>query len=471
MNISFHGAAGTVTGSRHLLEAEKTRVLVDAGLFQGLKKLRLLNWQRPDFEPERIDHLLLTHTHIDHSGYLPKLVREGFRGPVHCTRATRDLAEILLMDSAKIQEEEANYANRKGFSKHRPALPLYGAGDAEKAIRLLRPVRYEEWQELSPRIRARFLQAGHILGSAMVEMDVGGGSSTVRFLFSGDIGRYDMPLHPDPKPPPACDILVVESTYGDRLHRHEPVEEQVRAPFQIVLERGGVVLIPAFAVGRSQQVTLILRELMNSGRLQDVPIHIDSPMAIDATQIYSRYLDEHNLDSCLAADGRSRLFPRNVFFHRSVEESKRLNRMKGPRIIISASGMMTAGRILHHLSQRLPDRKNLLCMVGYQAAGTRGRKILRGDKQVRIHGRDVPVRAECLTVNGLSGHADRAELIRWIGSAPVPPPVVFVTHGEPESAEALAAEIRQRFGSTVLVPALGDRFAILEILQQARNRN
>ncbi len=210
---------------------------------------------------------------------------------------------------------------------------------------------------------------------------------------------------------------------------------------------------------------------MNSGRLPDVPIHIDSPMAIDATQIYSRYLDEHNLDSCLAEDGRSRLFPRNVFFHRSVDESKRLNRMKGPRIIISASGMMTAGRILHHLSQRLPDRKNLLCMVGYQAAGTRGRKILRGDRHLRIHGRNVPVRAECLTVNGLSGHADRAELLRWIGSAPAPPPVVFVTHGEPESAEALAAEIRKRFGSTVLVPALGDRFAILEILQQARNRN
>jgi metallo-beta-lactamase family protein len=469
MNLSFHGAAGTVTGSRHLLEAGGARILVDCGLFQGLKNLRLRNWQQPGFEPASVDHLLLTHTHIDHSGYLPRLVREGFSGPVHCTRATRDLAEILLADAAKIQEEEAEYANRKGFSKHRPALPLYTAADAEEAMRLFRPVRFEQWIDLNAAVRARFLQAGHILGSAMVEVEVGGpGGRTTRLVFSGDVGRYDMPLHPDPLPPPECDILVVESTYGDRCHSEEPVEEQIRVPFEIVFERRGVVLIPAFAVGRSQQVTLIVRELINAGRLPDVPIHLDSPMAIDATRVYSRYMDEHNLDACIAEDGRSRLFPRNVHFHRSVEESKALNRMKGPRIILSASGMMTAGRILHHLSQRLPERKNLLVLVGYQAAGTRGRRILEGQKRVRIHGHDVPVKAERLTVNGLSGHADRDELIRWIRSGPKPPRAVFVTHGEPEASRALAGLIESAIGARVFIPDLGESFDLDPILANGR---
>jgi metallo-beta-lactamase family protein len=469
MRISFHGGAGTVTGSKHLLEVGGTRILIDCGLFQGLKKLRLRNWQLPGFEPDSVDHLLLTHTHIDHSGYLPKLVREGFSGQVHCTRATADLAEILLTDSAKIQEEEANYANRKGFSKHRPALPLYTAADVEDAIRLFRPVGYESWVDLSADARGRFLQAGHILGSAIVEVEAAGnGGRPTRFVFSGDVGRYDMPLHPDPVPPPDCDVLVVESTYGDRAHTVEPVDEQIRAPFEIVLERNGVVLIPAFAVGRSQQVTLILRELINAGKLPDVPIHIDSPMAIDATEVYSRYLDEHNLDACVSEDGRSRLFPRNVLFSRSVEESKRLNRMKGPRVIISASGMMTAGRILHHLSQRLPGRKNLLVLVGYQAAGTRGRRILEGQKRVRIHGHEVPVKAERLTVNGLSGHADRDELIRWIQSGNKPPKIVFVTHGEPESSKSLADLIEKEIGARVLIPDLGDGFDLDAILDNGR---
>ncbi|MCZ6670090.1 MAG: MBL fold metallo-hydrolase [Acidobacteria bacterium] len=472
MRISFHGGAGTVTGSRHLLEAAGTRILIDAGLFQGLKKLRLLNWKRPEFDPAGIDHLILTHTHIDHSGYIPRLVREGFRGPIHCTRATFDLAKILLLDSAHIQEQDAKYANRKGFSKHRPALPLYTQTDVRKAFEQFRPVPYQEWIDTGRGIRARFLQAGHILGSAMVELEAEGrnGNST-RFLFSGDVGRYDMPLHPDPATPPSSDILIVESTYGDREHDPQPVEEQIRVPFEKVIERRGVILIPAFAVGRSQQVTLILRDLINAGKLPDVPIHIDSPMAINATEIYSRYIDEHNLDSCIAADGRSRLFPRNVFFHRSVEESKQLNRLKGPRVILSASGMMTAGRILHHLSQRLPHRENLLCLVGYQAAGTRGRTILQGGKQVRIHGRNVPVRAERLIVHGLSGHADRNELIRWIGSAPRPPATVFVTHGDPEAASSLGKAIEKKFGSRVFIPALGDHFDLDSILKKGRNRS
>jgi metallo-beta-lactamase family protein len=464
MRLSFHGGAGTVTGSRHLLATAEGRVLVDAGLFQGLKELRQLNWKDPGFDPREVDQLLLTHTHIDHAGYLPRLVKQGYEGPVHCTRATADLAELLLLDSAKIQEEDAAFANKKGFSKHKPALPLYTKDDAERALELLRPVRYETWIGLAPGLRARFHQAGHILGSALVEIEGRLGERDLRLVFSGDVGRYDMPLHPDPVPPPACDVLVVESTYGNRSHDHDPVEEQIRKPFIETFLRGGVVLIPAFAVGRTQQVTLILRELMKEGKLPEVPIHIDSPMAIDATRIYSRFLDEHNLDACVTEDGRSRLFPRNVFFHRTVAESKELNATDGPRVIVSASGMMTAGRILHHASRRLPDRRNLLCMVGYQAAGTRGRRLLRGERSLRIHGRDVPVRSRFMVLNGLSGHADREELLRWVGSAPRPPEAVFVTHGEPKSSEALAGAIQDAARVETYVPRLGEGFNLGPLL-------
>lgn len=461
MQLSFHGAAGTVTGSRHLLAIGERRILVDAGLFQGLKRLRLLNWRRPSFDPAAIDQLLLTHTHIDHAGYLPRLVREGYRGPVHCTRATRDLAELLLMDSARIQEEDAAYANRKGFSKHQPALPLYEQRDVEQALALFKPVGYGVWIELGAGARARFLNAGHILGSAAVEMEIERPSRpTARLVFSGDVGRYAMPLHPDPLPLPDCDTLIIESTYGNRQHDHQPLGEQITGSFQTTLEAGGVVLIPSFAVGRAQQVTLILRELMNAGRLLEVPIHIDSPMAIDATRIYSRYLDEHNLDACLTEDGRSRLFPRQVFFHRSVAESKRLNRMRGPRIIVSSSGMMTGGRILHHLRQRLPQPENLLCLVGYQAQGTRGRALLGGARSLRIHGRDVPVHSKFQSLHGLSGHAGRDELLRWVNSAGRRPATIFVTHGEPDSAAALAATLRERLGAETFVPELESSYQL-----------
>jgi metallo-beta-lactamase family protein len=469
MEISFHGGAGTVTGSRHLLEVHSKRILVDAGMFQGLKRLRELNWKKPSFDPRKIDHLLLTHTHIDHAGYLPRLVREGYRGPVHCTRATRDLAEVLLMDSAKIQEEDAKYANKKGFSKHKPALPLYTSRDVKRAIKLFRPVRYGHWIELAPALRARFLQAGHILGSALVQVEAGNeGHSPVRFVFSGDLGRYDMPLHPDPVPLPECDVLVVESTYGDRRHDHATVLEQIRKPFRETFDAGGVVLIPAFAVGRTQQVTLILRELMKDGKLPEVPIHIDSPMAVDSTHIYSRYMDEHNLDACIGEDGRSRLFPRNVFFHRTVAQSKRLNNMKGPRVILSASGMMTGGRVLHHLRRRLPDPRNLLCLVGYQATGTRGRRMLNGQRSIRIHGGEVEVRARFMTLNGLSGHADRDELLRWIGSADTAPSTVFVTHGEPEASDALAEAVRGKMGVRTIAPELGEEFDLDDLLEPRR---
>lgn len=436
-------------------------MLIDAGLFQGLKNLRRLNWKRPAFDPAALDALLLTHTHIDHVGYLPRLVKDGFDKPVYSTRATCDLAAILLLDAAEIQEEDAAYANRKGFSKHRPALPLYTKKDARNALKLFRSIPYGEWLSPAPGLRARYWNAGHILGSAMIEVEVDRPSKEpYRIVFSGGVGRYDMPLHPDPAPRPICDTLVVESTYGDRDHDNAPFEDQIEKPFRQTLERGGVVLVPSFAVGRAQQVTLIFRGLMREGRIPEVPIHIDSPMAVDATEIYDRYCDEHNLDACVTENGESVLFPRMVRYHRSVAESKSLNKLEGPRIIVSASGMMTNGRILHHLSQKLTHPENLLCMVGFQMAGTRGRRLLEGAKTIRIHGRDIRVRSRIMAVHGLSGHAGRSELLRWIDSGHEMPKRAFVVHGEPDSATALAKTLQDDYGIEATVPALGEGFEL-----------
>jgi len=459
-SLSFHGGAGTVTGSRHLLTTESATVLVDAGLFQGLKRLRELNWRAPTFDPAAVDHLLLTHAHIDHAGYLPRLAKNGYAGPIHCTTATFDLARLLLLDAAKIQEEDARYANKRGFSKHRPALPLYTTADAERVFTLMQPVEYGHWIELGRDVRARFLNVGHILGSAMVEVRYG--DQTI--VFSGDVGRYDVPLHSDPDPLPACDALVVESTYGDRTHGDTTMEEQIREPIQRTLERGGTVLIPSFAVGRSQLVTLHLRSLMNEGALPELPIHLDSPMAVNATRIYSKHIGDLSLDDELTDDGRNRLFPHNVQFHRSVEESKDLCTLDGPRIIISASGMLTGGRVLHHLKRLLPDDKNLILMVGYQAAGTRGRKMLEGAQSIRIHGQDIGVRADFHCVSGLSAHADRGELMRWVGSAPEDerPRTIFVTHGEPKASAAFATLLQTELGVRTITPELDQSFELAE---------
>ena len=312
--LSFHGGAGTVTGSRHLVETGSARFLIDAGLFQGLKKLRKLNWKKPRFDPEHVDFLFLTHAHIDHAGYLPRLVKDGFRGPIYCTRATFDLAQLLLMDSTKIQEEDARYANKKGFSKHKPALPLYTSDDARVALGFMEPVDYGKWLEPAPGVRARFLNVGHILGASMVEVHLETGERTVRLVFSGDVGRYNMPLHSDPDPLPDCHFLIMESTYGDREHKSGSIEEQIgEALIDCVSDhRKGTVLIPSFAVGRSQLVTVCLRQLIKAGRLPDVPIHIDSPMAVDATRIYSRHIEDLSLDDSLTDDGRIRLFPNNA---------------------------------------------------------------------------------------------------------------------------------------------------------------
>jgi metallo-beta-lactamase family protein len=372
----------------------------------------------------------------------------------------------MLLDAAKIQEQDARYANKKGFSKHSPALPLYTARDAQRALGLRSRQRYDQWIGLAPKasIRARFLNAGHILGSAFIEVRVAVGGREIRIVYSGDVGRFEVPLHLDPQPQPACDVLVVESTYGDRRQPKTSVLEQIRRPLQRTFTAGGTVLIPAFAVGRAQQITLMLRRLMQRGDLPQVPIHMDSPMAVDATRIYTRFLDPQNLDPDVFEDGRLELFPGEVHFHRTVIESKQLNRLAGPRIIISSSGMLAGGRVLHHLERLASDPRNLLILVGYQAEGTRGRALLDGAAAIKMHGRHVPVRAQVVQIHGLSGHADRDELLRWVESCPAPPRVVFVVHGEPDASAAFAKRLRQRLKTRVEVPALGDEYDLLALL-------
>jgi len=466
VTLAFHGAAGTVTGSKHLLAVGDTRLLLDAGMFQGEKELRLLNWRGPAFDVRSIDHVLLSHTHIDHIGYLPRLAKLGLRAPVHCTPAAYALAELMLLDAAKIQEQDARYANRKGFSKHRPALPLYTTGDARKALSLRRRRPYGEWMSLDRRgrVRARFLNAGHILGSAFIEVRVNVDGREIRIVYSGDIGRFETPLHLDPESLPPCDILILESTYGNRRHSRVSVLEQIRRPLQRTFRQGGTVLIPAFAVGRSQLITLILRRLMRAGQLPEVPIHIDSPMAVDATRIYSRFLNRENIDPDVFEDGRLHLFPNKVSLHQSVVESKRLNALPGPRIIISSSGMLAGGRVLHHLKRLGGAPRNLLLLAGYQAPGTRGRSLVEGAPSVKIHGEHVPIRARVIAIDGLSGHADRDELLRWVRSAPEPPRVAFLVHGEPEAAKTLSRLLRPCFNIETRIPGLGDEYDLLSLL-------
>jgi metallo-beta-lactamase family protein len=466
MKLTFHGAARTVTGSRHLLEAGGQRVLVDCGMFQGLKKLRRLNWEDPGFEPGFLDHIVLTHAHIDHTGYTPRVMQYGFQGDIHCTPATAELLEVMLMDAAHIQEEDAAWANKKGFSKHKPAEPLYTTMDAMQALKLLRPSKFNRWVNLSSRLRFRLVNSGHILGASFAEFRVrqkmrdSVHPDEVTVVFSGDLGRYDVPLHSDPEPLPDCDVLIVESTYGDRQHTKTPVLDQIREDFKQTIHKRGVVLVPSFAVGRTQLVTLILRDLMIGGDLEEVPIHIDSPMAIDATAIYSRHLYDCNLDEEITLDGRNRLFPFKVHLHRTVHESKQLNHLEGPRVIVAASGMMTGGRILHHLTRRLPDHHNLVLLSGYQGMGTRGRSLQDGAATLRIHGQNVDVEARVSTIEGLSSHADADEIMHWIGTADRKPARVFVVHGEEKSAQALAGRIKQEFGSQTTIPNLKDSYEI-----------
>jgi metallo-beta-lactamase family protein len=453
--LTFLGAARTVTGSQYLLEADGAPLMVDCGLYQGEKALRLRNWAEPDFDPARVRWLIVTHTHLDHVGRVPRLVKQGFHGRILCTPPTRELAELLLKDSAHLQKEDAGYLNRKGYTKHKPALPLYDEQDVEEALEMFDVVPLGKERELAKGLRFVFHDAGHILGAASAEVTVDANGSERRVVFSGDIGRFDAVLAKDPEPAMGADYVVIESTYGNREHDEVSVLDQLEDVLKRTFARGGVLLVPAFAVARAQQMIILMDELVTNRRIRPFPIHLDSPMAVDATRIYSRFPDHHRV-SLRTIGGGSLLHGKWVHLHKSRKESEALNEIKGPAVIISASGMLAGGRILHHCRVRLPHPENALLITGYQVATTLGRALLDGARRVRIHKQDVIVKADVNELRGMSGHADASELMRWLARVRTPPHCVFVTHGEEESAFALAERIRKERGFQTHVPTIGE---------------
>lgn len=448
--VLFAGAAGTVTGSKHLVRSGEESILLDCGLFQGLKELRLRNWGAPPFDPRAVTAVVLSHAHLDHVGYLPILVRRGFHGPVFCTPATASLAAVVLRDAARLQEEDADRANRRGYTRHRPALPLFTVADAEQALSRLRVRQYGDAFPCSRTVQATFRRAGHILGSATVQLDIDGPGSP-RLCFSGDLGRPGRPILRDPEPVAVADLLLLESTYGDRIHASDPADQLARV-IRETAGRGGAVIVPAFAIDRAQELLWMLHSLEQEGRLPLVSVHLDSPMAIDVTEIYCRHPEEHDLEmQTLVDEDRCPLRSRDLRLVRTRDDSKALLDRTGPMIVIAGSGMATGGRVLHHLARRLPDHRNTILFTGFQAVGTRGRALLDGASTVRIHGRDVPVRARIEMIDGLSAHADQRETLRWLGGFTRPPAMTWLVHGEPTQAEGLRAILREQLGWTVEV--------------------
>jgi metallo-beta-lactamase family protein len=458
-SIRFLGAVDTVTGSRYLIETDRARLLVDCGLFQGYKKLRLRNWAALPFDPAGLDAVLLTHAHLDHSGYLPRLCELGYPGPIHCTRGTGDLLQILLPDSGHLQEEDARRANQYGYTRHHPAEPLYTRADAERCLPQVATHGYGERFEPAPGVTATFTRAGHIIGSACVVLRIGETSIT----FSGDVGRPVDPIMKPPAPLAATDYLVIESTYGDRRHPAEPAADALARVVQDAVGRGGVILVPSFAVGRAQHLLHLLAQLRAAGRIPELPVYLDSPMAIDATELFLEHGEEHRISAA-----QRRAMGRIAMYSRSPEDSKAIDAQPGPMIVISASGMATGGRVLHHLRRFLPDENNTVLLVGYQAGGTRGRALADGARELKIHGQYVPVRARVVGVDGLSAHADHAELIDWLAPAKLSPRRVFVTHGEPAAADAFRGRLRDRFGWDAVVPEDGSTWTLDVAVKAAR---
>lgn len=447
VRLTFLGGVETVTGSKYLLETGEKRILVDCGLFQGFKQLRLRNWAPLPVEPRSIDMVVLTHAHLDHTGYLPLLIKHGFAGPVICTEATRDLCAILLPDSGHLAEKDAEFADRHGFSKHRPALPLYTQKDAEAALDSFKAVDFNEQRSLGANIQLRFVPAGHILGAAIVELTAGG----TKIVFSGDLGRPNSPTMLDPTPIQRADYLLTESTYGNRKHDPRDPEDALADVIVRTVGRGGTVLIPAFAVGRAQTIMYHLHRLKAAGRIPEVPIFLDSPMAVDVTDLLCKYLPYHKLDA-----GQCKTTCAVARYVRSAEESKRLDHDPVPKIIISASGMATGGRIVHHLKYYAPDRKNTILFAGFQAGGTRGASMMAGAESVKIHGQYVPVRAEIANLDMLSAHADASEILDWLRHFETPPKMTFITHGEPDAADALRHRIEEELHWSCSVPQYRD---------------
>ena len=446
--LIFLGGTGTVTGSKYLLQSQGRKVLVDCGLFQGLKALRLRNWAAPPTAPKGVDAVVLTHAHLDHSGYLPRFIKQGFAGPVHSSPGTRDLCGILLPDSGHLQEEEARYANKHRFSKHKPALPLYTEEDARHSLKRFVPVAFGKETTVAGELRLRLKPAGHILGASIATLDAGG----VKVVFSGDLGRMQDPIMHPPSRIEEADYLVVESTYGNRRHDQAGAEATLEKNLNRALGRKGVVIMPAFAVGRAQTLLYFISRLKARRAIPEVPVYLNSPMAINATRLYHEYMAEHRLTDaeCEAAHSVAQMV-------NTADDSRALNSRGGPMIIVSASGMATGGRVLHHLKAFAPDARNMIVLPGFQAAGTRGASLAAGAAEIKIHGDYVPVRAEVVKMDSMSAHADYTEILEWLRGFTRPPKHTFVTHGEPSAADEMRRRIEETLGWTVSVPEYGEK--------------
>ena len=470
VSLRFLGAAQTVTGSKHLLEVDGKRVLVDCGLFQGVKELRERNWQPLPIEAASIDSVVLTHAHLDHCGYLPRLVSEGFKGRVFCTSGTAELAKLVMVDAGKIQEEDADRANRKGYTKHAPALPLFTMEHAWQAVDRLQPVGYAYDIEPIPGVSMRFVNAGHLLGSGYARATIKALDNRV-LLFGGDLGRFGRPVLPDPEPVEHADWLLIESTYGNRIHEDDDGGERLARIISETIDQNGKVIIPAFAIGRVEEVLYWIRELEEAKRIPVVPVFVDSPMAIDAMKLYSERLHELDADISEAMQSARQ---RTVRGERTVcafatqrfqtvssaEQSKEVTRSRQPSIVISASGMATGGRVLHHMKATLPNGNNTILFVGYQAEGTRGRQLVDGATTTKIHGEIVPVNARIEKLDSMSAHADAGEIMRWLGHFKQPPARTFLVHGDHEPMMTLAARVRSELKWQVATPAWNEQVAL-----------
>ena len=461
VSVKFLGAARSVTGSRYLLTAGEFTFLFDCGLFQGLKELRLRNWDEFPIDPSAIDAVVISHAHIDHTGYLPKLVREGFNGKIYCTPPTAELMEIMLLDSAKLQEEEAAFARKKGYSRHTNPKPLYTSTDAEKVFPLIRTVGYGETINIHDSVSIRYFDAGHLLGSAITEVIIKGETQTKKLVFSGDLGRQQDAMLRPPEIISDADVLFIESTYGTKDNPAPDAMHELQTAVTDTLSRNGVLLIPAFAVGRTQVLLYYLHKLMKEDKIPDIPVYIDSPMAISATYLYYKFPEYHKVDFSHSVFARE-METNMLVFVKNAQYSKTLNEIRNRAIIISSSGMMTGGRILHHLYHRLRNERDTVLISGYQAEGTRGRDLVDGKPSVKIFGEEVPVKCKVVNMTSLSGHADRGELFSWMRSFRHKPKIVFTTHGEGENILRFAENIREELGWNVSVPEYLQRVSLFE---------
>jgi metallo-beta-lactamase family protein len=464
--LTFLGAAGSVTGSKYLVEAAGKRLLVDCGIFQGPQELEDRNYQPLPIDPKTFDYVVLTHAHLDHTGWLPVLVKSGYRGPIYANPATIELTTILLKDSAHLREEDTMHARIHQDSRHADQQPLYTSEDVDPTLKLIKSMPRLGGFDISSEFHVNSYDAGHILGSSSLELTITEGGKKIVVVFSGDVGRYNQPILNDPTTPPShADVLLCESTYGDREHPDGDPAELLAQIVNRVAKRGGSIVIPSFAIGRTQTFMYYLRQLENQHRIPILPVYVDSPMALDATDLYLKYKDDHDRDYVQVEGTDGKGDPLNVHqFHltRSVEESKAINNVKTPCIIISASGMVSGGRVLHHLVQRLPDARNAVLLAGFQAEGTRGRSLQEGARSLKLYGQDVPVLAEIIQMSQLSAHAGKSELLRWLTAFPAPPKQTYLTHGEPVAAQALQAAIREKFQWKVAVARYLDTVPIGE---------